>query len=255
MTVYLDLVVLLNFLVDGALLLAANRLTGYPPGWGRAALGAFIGAVYAAVCLVPGFSFLGNFFWRVVSLAGMSVAAFGCNAGVLRRGTVFVLLSMALGGVALGLGNGGIFQLIFAAAGVAALCRVGLPTPVGAQKLCPVELRWRGETLKILALMDTGNTLRDPVSGQTVLVVGEQVGRRLGLTSGQLQDPVAALADGSLSGARLIPYQAVGQRTGLLLGLRLEQVKLNGKPVSPLVAFAPEPIGGESGFQALAGGI
>ncbi len=255
MTVYLDLVLLLNFLVDGLLLLATNRLTGYPPGGGKTMLSAAVGGVYGAACMVPGFSFLGNLFWRLVSLAGMSLLAFGCNASALRRGMIFVLLTMALGGVALGLGEGGIFQLIMAAAGVAALCRLGLRTPCGAQQYCTVELQWQGKNIRLLALRDTGNTLRDPVSGQMVLVLGEQVGKKLGLTERQLRDPVETLASGVLPGSRLIPYRAVGQPGGLLLGLRLEQVKLDGKIVSPLVAFAPGPIGTEDGYQALAGGI
>ncbi len=255
MTVYLDLTLLLNFLVDGLLLLAANRLTGYPPGWRRTILAAAVGGVYGAACMVPGFSFLGNLFWRLVSLAGMSVLAFGCNAGALRRGLIFVLLTMALGGVALGLGKGSFFALIMAAAGVAVLCRLGLSAPLGAQKYCTVELQWQGKTLDLLALRDTGNTLRDPVSGQTVLVLGEQVGKKMGLTPRELQDPVGTLTSGTLQGVRLIPYRAVGQPGGLLLGLRMEQVKVDGKIVSPLVAFAPGPIGTEDGYQALAGGI
>lgn len=255
MTLYLDLTLLLNFLVDGLLLLAANRLAGYPPGWGRTALSAAVGGVYGAACMVPGFAFLGNLFWRLVSLAGMSVLAFGCNASALRRGMIFVLLTMALGGMALGLKTRGFVQLTLAAAGVAALCRLGLSRSLGSQKCCTVELQWLGKTIRLLALRDTGNTLRDPVSGQSVLVLGEQVGKKMGLTTQQLRDPVETLRSGAFSGARLIPYQAVGQPGGLLLGLRLEQVKVDGKSVSPLVAFAPGPIGAEDGYQALAGGI
>lgn len=255
MTVYLDLTLLLNFLVDGLLLLAANRLTGYPPGWRRTTLSAAMGGVYGAACMVPGFSFLGNLFWRLVSLAGMSVLAFGCNASALRRGLIFVLLTMALGGVALGLGKESFFSLVLAAVGVAVLCRLGLSTPLGVQKYCTVELQWQGKTLELLALRDTGNTLRDPVSGQTVLVLGEQVGKKLGLTTRELQDPVGTLTSGTLPGVRLIPYRAVGQTGGLLLGLRMERVKVDGRIVSPLVAFAPGPIGTEDGYQALAGGI
>lgn len=255
MTVYLDLTLLLNFLVDGLLLLATNRLTGYPPGWRRTTLSAAMGGVYGAACMVPGFAFLGNLFWRLVSLAGMSVLAFGCNASALRRGLIFVLLTMALGGVALGLEKGSFFSLVLAAVGVAVLCRLGLSTPLGVQKYCTVELQWQGKNLELLALRDTGNTLRDPVSGQTVLVLGEQVGKKLGLTAREIQDPVGTLTSGTFPGVRLIPYRAVGQPGGLLLGLRMECVKVDGRIVSPLVAFAPGPIGTEDGYQALAGGI
>ena len=59
MAVYLDLVVLLNFLVDALLLMGANRLTGHPPGWKRVALAAAIGGVYAGVCMLPECRFLG----------------------------------------------------------------------------------------------------------------------------------------------------------------------------------------------------
>lgn len=254
MTVYLDLVVLLNFLVDGSLLLAANRLTGYPNRWKRVAIAAGVGGIYAGACMIPGFAFLGNLLWRMVCLAGMSVLAFGRSAGALRRGMIFVLLSMALGGMALGLGKGGFLPLVLAAIGVAVLCKVGLRTPVGAQKFLPVELCWKGETIRLVALMDTGNTLRDPLSGEAVMVLGAQIGYRLGLTKEQLQDPVGTVEQGIMSGLRLIPYRAVGQSGGMLLGLRMDQVKLNGKNVSPLVAFAPDGIGGEEGYQALAGG-
>ena len=77
MAVYLDLVMLLNFLVDYLLLLGTNRLSGSPMTPGRCALAAVLGSVYAGACLLPGFRFLGNFLWRCVSLGLMAVLAFG----------------------------------------------------------------------------------------------------------------------------------------------------------------------------------
>ena len=50
LTVYLDLVMLLNFLVDFLLLLGTNRLSGFPAAPGRCALAAVFGSVYAAGC-------------------------------------------------------------------------------------------------------------------------------------------------------------------------------------------------------------
>ena len=45
MAVYLDLVMLLNFLVDYLLLLGTNRLSGSPMTPGRCALAAVLGSV------------------------------------------------------------------------------------------------------------------------------------------------------------------------------------------------------------------
>ena len=254
MTVYLDVMVLLNFLVDGMLLMGANRLSGYPAGWRRCALAALLGGAYVGVCALPDFYFMSNTMWRLVVLGVMSVIAYGWNLSALRRGTVFVLLTMALGGMAIGLGDGSFVTLLLAAGGVALLCILGIRSPLGIAKYQPVELCWHGKKLKLTALVDTGNTLRDPITGGSVLVVGMDVGSRLGISRELICDPVTALGQQACPGARLIPYRAVGKPGGMLLMLRFDQVRLNGRTISPMVAFAPEEIGRTDGYQALAGG-
>ncbi len=255
MVVYLDLVVLLNFLVDGLLLMGANRLTGHPTGWKRCTLAAAVGGIYAGFCMLPGSRFLGNLLWRMVSLAAMAVIAFGWNFGALRRGAIFVLLSMALGGMALGVGRGSFGSLMLAAGGLVFLCTMGIRSPLGMEKFQSVELHWMDEKIKLTALVDTGNTLRDPITGSSVLVVGMDVGSRLGISREMIRDPITALAGHTLPGARLIPYRAVGKPGGMLLLLRFDRVLLGGKEISPMVAFAPEEIGRTDGYQALAGGV
>lgn len=255
MTVYLDLVVLLNFLVDSLLLMGTNRLMGYPPGIKKASLAGALGGVYAGICMIPGCGFLGNLLWRIVCLCCMSGIAFGWNRSAFRRGGIFVLLSMALGGMALGLGEGNFGSLILSAAVIAILCAFVVRSPLGIQKYQPVELKWKGRTLCLTALIDTGNTLRDPVSGASVLVVGAEAGRKLGISREILEDPVTAIALGKVPGARLIPYRVVGKSGAMLLGVRLEEVRLGGQVISPVVAFAPEEIGRAEAYQALAGGL
>lgn len=255
MTVYLDAVVLLNFLVDGLLMLGTNRLTGYPPGWKRVLPAATVGGLYAGVCMLPHFHVLGGIFFRIVILALMSVIAFGWNWSAFRRGTVFVLLSMALGGIMLGFDGSGFITLLLAAGTIALLCRFGLKNPVGAQQYQHVELQWKGRRLELTALIDTGNTLRDPVSGATVLIAGMDVAQQLDIPRAFVEDPIAGVCAGTLSGARLIPYRAVGCPNGMLLAVRCEQVKLDGRTVSSVVAFTPERLGSKSTYQVLAGGV
>lgn len=253
MEVYLDVVILLNFLVDFLLLLGTNRLCGYPMGWGRAALAAGLGGIYGGVCLLPGFTFAGNFLWRCVSLALMAVIAFGLTGSALRRGLVFALLSMALGGVALGLGDGGFWALVAGAACIFALCALGFRGRIGGKNYVPVELSYGENRVRLTALQDTGNTLRDPVTGKPVLVIGADAAHKLtGLSRQQLQNPVESM--GALPGLRLIPYRAVGKSGGLLLAMRLRDVKIGSWQGSSLVAFAPEGLSPEGAYQALTGG-
>ena len=254
MIVYLDLVVILNFLVDGLLLLGTNRLSGHPPEWKKVLPAAALGGVYAGICMVPGFTFFGNVLWRLVCLITMAGIAFGWNFGALKRGAVFLLLTMALGGLAVGIGSGNFGSLLLSTAALAALCMVGIPYPVGSRSYLPVHLRWNGKKLDFTALVDTGNTLRDPITGNSVLVAGGDIGEKLGFSREILCDPVKALINGRVTGVRLIPYRTVGRPSGMLMLIRAEEVKMAGKVVSPLVALAPEKIGGSGNYQALAGG-
>lgn len=254
--IYGDLVVCLNFLVDFLLLLGTNRLAGFPVSLGRSAAAAGLGSVYAAGCLVPGFRFLGGNLWRVVSLGGMAAVAFGWNRSALKRGGVFLLLSMALGGVALNLGRGGFFQLVLAAGLVWGLCRVAFGQTVGGRQYVPVEIARDGKRVRLTALVDSGNTLRDPITGESVLVIGREAAQKLtGLTSQQLCSPLETLAERSIPGLRLIPYRSVGQSGGMLLAMRFADVMVGKERRSRLVAFAPEGLGEGSLYQALTGGV
>ena len=248
MAVYLDLVVLLNFLVDLLLLLGTNRLTGFPPGVKRAAAAAGIGAVYSGACLLPGFRFLGNTLWRLVFLSLMASVAFGWNRSALKRGGIFLLLSMALGGMAVGFGKQGFGMLVLAAVGVWLLCRVGFGGKIG-QEYIPIEVAHNGNNKRCIALRDTGNTLRDPITGERVLVLSADAAMELcGLSQEHLSRPMETML--AHPGFRLIPYRAVGQPGSMLLGVRAD-VTMEGKRHKAVVAFAPEIIGRGECYQAL----
>jgi stage II sporulation protein GA (sporulation sigma-E factor processing peptidase) len=162
---------------------------------------------------------------------------------------------MALGGIALGVGNGGLGSLVAAAAGISLICAVGFREKLGSVSYVPVYLSYGGKSVRLTALCDTGNTLRDPVTGRSVLVVGADVAQQLtGLTKQQLQSPVQTMSQAPLSGLRLVPYHAVGQDSGLLLALRMQDVIIGKWKGSSLVAFAPQGLSMEGNYQALTGG-
>lgn len=249
LVIYLDGFVGLNFLVDLMLLLGVNRLSGHPPGLKRAAAAAAMGGGYAGMCLVPSLAFLASGFWRSLSLALMSVTAFGLSRSAWSRGLLFVLLSMAMGGLALSFEMLSFPGLVLTGGALALLCRMGFRGRLH-RRLVPVEIVHQGNRVSMLALCDTGNTLRDPVTGESVLVAGPEAAQQLlGLKPEELKNPVAAMKPGM----RLLPCATVSA-SGLLLAVRCDGVWVDGKPSGRLVAFGPEKFpGGE--YQALTGGI
>ncbi len=253
MTAYINSVFFLNFLVNLLLLSATDRLCGFPAKPVRIVLGALLGGVYTAGCLFPGFQFLGNILWRIVSLALITAVAYGVSKSAVRRGFIFALLSMALGGIVTGMGKNGFWSIVCGAGTVCLLCFLGFRGRIDSASYIPVELSYGDKCLRIMALQDTGNTLRDPITGQAVLVVGADTALELlGLTRSQLQNPVGSV--GALPGLRLIPYHSIGARS-FLLAIKLKNVKIGAWQGSTLVAFAPEGLSAEGSYQALTGGV
>lgn len=248
MPVYLDVLMLLNFLVDLLLLIGTNRLSGYAANIKRTVPAAILGGIYGGICILPELQFLSHTCWRVAVLGVMAGIAFGFSKNALRRGILFVLLSMALGGIATGLADGGFWALSLSALAVCGMCLYGFRGRVGAEYLS-VEL----EGLRLTALKDTGNTLTDPLTGQRILIVSAQVAEQLlKLDAKDLEDPVQAVM--RVQGARLIPYQAVGKRS-MLLAKRFDNVTIGKWNGSCLVAFAPGNIGQSGEYEALTGGV
>ena len=279
--VYLDEVFLLNFVVDYLLLLAAGRLAGEVLRRGRLALGAALGAAYAGAVFLPGMGFLVHPLCKVGVGALTVLIGYGGSRRLLRVCLVFFAVSAAFGGGiyalqllgsrSLALSNGVISSpldlklILLSAAGCYGLITLLFHRSARhsfRRELAPALVELGARKVTLTALVDTGNTLTDPVSGKPVLVAeGSKV---CGLfPAGQapepaeLRDPVSALE--RLSGVgvscRLLPYQAVGVECGLLLALRADRVKVGTEDYGPLlVALSPTGLTDGGGYCALIGG-
>ena len=243
--VYLDAFMGVNFLVDLCLMLGVNRISGHPPGLGRAAAAAALGGGYAGACLVPGFRFLGNGLWRAVSLGLMGWTAFGTGRSGWQRSVLFVLLSMALGGLAVCADAGG-WGVAACAGGLAVLSKMGLHGL--GRRFVPIAVTYRGKTIRALALVDTGNVLHDPITGESVAVLSPEIGEKLGIRREVLRDPAMYMEPG----IRLIPARTVGGG-GLLAAVRCDEMTIGGKKAGCIAAFARESFGNGE-YQALIGG-
>lgn len=242
------LVMLLNFGVELLLLAGTNRLAGQASAPWRLCMGAALGAVYSGACLLPEFGFLAGLLWRLVSLGLVSGLAFGWNAGAWKSCGIFSLLTMALGGAAMSLNRGGLWSVAFCGLGIWSVSQLSFQT----SRIIPVEIWGRNGQVSLLALRDTGNNLRDPISGEQVLVIGgEPAGKLTGLSPEQLRHPLQSIT--ALPGLRLIPYHSIGESSGLMLAMRFPKVKIGSQIRSLVVGFAPQGLEGE-GYQALAGG-
>ena len=254
MTCYIDLVILLNFLTDLLLLLGTNRLMGFPSRLKQLIPAALLGALYSAACMIPSLFFLGTPLWSLIFLCLISLTAFGFSESALRRGALFLLLSMALGGMALAIHQAKFHILLLEALALWLLTRISFGSSKVGTGYLPIRVATDHGTFSFTALADTGNQLKDPLTGEPVLVVAPREAQLLtGLSLEQLAHPLSTMVSAPLKGLRLIPYEAVGKKGGMMLCMRFPKVEI-GKHTGPaLLAFAFEGLG-SSTYQALAGG-
>ena len=255
-TVYLDARFALDLAVNYCLLACAARLDGGAVRRRRLALAAGLGAGYGVLTLLPGLGALGHPVGAALAAAGMLLAAYGPSDRLLRRGALFLVLSCAFGGV---------LVLVAAALSYGALSlvlgRQFSKTQAGGG-LCPLTLTKGEKTLRLLALIDTGNTLRDPLTGEGVVVLdcgraGALVPELAGVPAQAFQRPVELLArfTGEEPDLRLLPYQAVGVPCGLLLAVRVDEAAWGGqRRPRCLCALSPTPLSDGGGYHALVGG-
>ena len=281
--VYLDELFLLNFVVDYLLLLAAGRLCGEVLRRGWLALGAAVGAGYAAAAILPGMGFLLHPLCKLAAAVLALLAGYGRSRRLLRVGLVFFAVSAAfgggifalelLGGQGLTLRNGILYSamdlrlILLSAAGCYAAITLVLQRTArhtaARRELVPALLTLEGRRVALTALVDTGNTLTDPATGRPVMVAeGEKVAGLFPAgqapSGEELRRPVDALErlgrQGWQGRCRLLPYRAVGVECGMLLALRLDGAKVGTEDYGKLLlALSPTPLTDGGGYGALIG--
>jgi|SRR5690606_25147840 len=288
--IWMDVLILqlaANFVFDCLLLWATAEVTKSATTRGRVMAAALLGTGYfllyvlAQAGLVPYFGF-----WRWVPVvlsvsAGMLLVAFGPLRP--RRLLAVAAHFYGVGFVAAGAGMAAAFLLGtpgqpdalagFLAAGGVILLVAEVGWGVVQRRIwqqlyhMPLEIRFGDQVRRVPALVDTGNRLRDPLSGTPVVVVEGQTVREL--LPDSLQPAVAAMETGDLAAVsrllasaqwsarfRVIPFASIGREHGLLVGFRPDEVRVfvDGRPipVGPcILGLCPGPLDPEGTYQAL----
>lgn len=262
MTVYIDSLFLLNFIIDYLLLLLTGRVTGSPLRRWRIALAAGLGGVYSVFCVLYGVAALSHPVFKLAVALLLVLCAYGHCRRLLRCCVIFLALSAALGGglYALELMAGAPLSLSVPSILLFSAAAYGLLSLAGRKlaRHSPAELRrftvrLGARSVTLTALLDNGNTLTDPMTGQGVPVAEGDSLASLLPPEADYRHPAQCFQTLPDPGAfRLLPYRSVGVDGGLLLAVRADAVEVDGKPLaSRLIALSPTPVSDTGTYQAL----
>ena len=251
-TVYGDLLFFTDFLMDLALLFAVERFGGFKTRPVFLVLAASCGGVYSLVSLTAAGVFLRLWYGKALFSLFMVWLAFPrlTLKQFFSAYLYFYVVGFVMAGAVLCLSwffrRSGWFEASFSytamglsAAAVAALALSRWGRGYVRRNLRfngatePVILWLNGKKTELTALFDTGNELRDPVTGLPVVIVEFDAVSSLlppDFKASFLRFPEADRAFSALSASplsprlRLIPFSSIGQSNGMMLGLRPDKL-------------------------------
>lgn len=231
--------------VNSILIFCTGRLLRYPVRRVKCLLGGLIAGLFAFVSMFLENNLIYKCYFIVLPL--LALVGFGFSRGGIVPAVVYILLALSLGGARVS--GKGVFSLLFGTIGIFVVLYIAQ----NKSELVPVEINCSEEKIKLKALVDSGNLLQDPVTGNSVLLVGADIARIItGLSPIQLQNPIDNIH--ALQGARLVPYSTIGDHGKFLLAKKMHNVRIGSWRGSILVAFCPEQFCSEGKYQALIGG-
>lgn len=266
--IYIDREFFVNTLINYCILFASARICSSSARRRRLLAASALGGLYAAAVWLPGLDFLRAPAVKLAVGAAVAVAAFGGETQLIRPVLVFFAVSAAFGGAA--------FAIALLTGGRAADLRVLLPTlflccavfsavfsRTGRRggEIRELTLTRGGRAVRLDAMVDTGNSLTDPLTGCGVAVAGAE--DLMPLFAGETPNPAALVRERGAVAAfealgdrrfRLVPYSAVGVEGGLLLAFRPDEARLGGRrKTTLLVAVSPNSVSDGGPYRALIG--
>ncbi|MBQ9932101.1 MAG: sigma-E processing peptidase SpoIIGA [Firmicutes bacterium] len=242
MTIYAEFLFLENALVGWLLLYLTGRLFGNLPGCRRLLLGSLLSGLAAFILFLPYQPLWLLALFRLFFPLGLILMVFGRKGGwtrIFRQLILFYLLSFGAGGITVGLlyftetpgvTAGGFFYtgkltwlhvglgIVGSWLGLSFLVRFLRQRMQRQRTTASLRIVAGDRSISVRGFMDTGNFLRDPLSGCPVILAEEKVFQKLwpgGIPPSRF---------------RLIPFQSLGASNGILRGVLPDAIYLETEP-------------------------
>ncbi|OKL37208.1 sigma-E processing peptidase SpoIIGA [Domibacillus mangrovi] len=272
MTGYAEVIVLFNFAADGLLLLVTGILLGKRLQARRLLLASMIGTIPLFMHLITGWDWLNHFAVKMLSPVFMLIIAFKITgiAVLLSAAITFYFVTFLTGGVLYGFqsvifnGNSsGQFSivLLFIVSISAAFYFIqrrlfNLSTKRNIKKqTVPVTFSICGMEWSGIALIDTGNSLCDPITKKGVAVCQIRAGESwpIAVHSGE-QEMLSGLPDRWAEKMIWVPARSLGAEKQLLPAFRTDEltVFMDGKAIQTpkaLVTFTTAILSDDQSFD------
>lgn len=257
MTIYLDVILLENLCMNYIILFATGLIAKAKIGKIRLLISSLLGGIYAVLSFAPILEIYSTLILKIILSITMIYIAFNPKSLklLLKQIILFYLVSFAFGGCAFCLlyfirpqdilmRNGyltGTYPIKIALlGGIVGFVIVNIAFKLVRGRIskkdmfCEIEIFLKEKSISIRAMIDTGNLLKDPISGMPVIVVEKGKLKELipqeivenlnGILNGENKEDMSEEAKAYLPKFRVIPFSSLGKQNGLLLGFIADKI-------------------------------
>lgn len=278
-TVYIDVLVLLNSVISLFLILITSLLLRCSPSSSRTAAGTFLGGAYSLLIFAPDMGVFVSLLVKLllcVSVVSVVFKPSGIRYLIKCLG-VFIGVNFAFAGLMIGLKtlilpegmeyrNGAVYfdfgfiplMLAVVMCYLLTLFFNFLSSKTRMDKIYDVLLQLGDKQIECRGLLDTGNTLTDPFTGEGVMIIDKQTAQKI--ADGDILEFIDSVHTGNIDsaarthikGTRVLPFSSVGGR-GLMPSFHTDRITVSdGKNKTVIenaeIAVSKEQMRNETGI-------
>ena len=259
MTIYIDVIIIENLIMNYIILYATGLISKNKISYIRIFLASCIGAIYAITEYMLKIGVYSNIIVKTLLAIIMVVVAF-CPQNVkklCKQLVLFYLTTFTFGGVATyliyvlkpqniiiknGMFVGSyVLKVIFIGAIVGTIILItafkfAKNKITKKDMFCKVKIVLNGKELILNAMVDTGNLLKEPITGSSVVVVErtslydilpkEILNNTESILCGDFTNISDEIKNEYITKLKIIPFSSLGKQNGMLIGIKPEKLEV-----------------------------
>lgn len=259
LTIYIDVVLIENIIMNYIIILATGIILKEKVKAFKVLFASFLGAVYSIVCYMNIFGIYSSIILKfILSVVIIYISYNPANIKkLMKQLLIFYLISFAFGGAAFALiyivkpqeilMKNGLFlgtyplKTIFLAAIIAFIIIITafkiVKTKISKKDMyCNILVKLNDKDVKVKAMIDTGNLLKDPLTQKPVLIIEKnslynvlpkQILNNLeNILGGDLKKIPEEIQEEYLPKLKFIPFSSLGKQNGMIIGIKSEEIKI-----------------------------
>lgn len=262
MTVYIDVVLIENLIMNYIIIFATGIILKIKMKQIRIILGSLIGAIYTIIAYVSNLRIYSNFILKFILSIIIVYISFNpqTQKQLWKSLLIFYLTSLVFGGAAFAIiyvvrpqeilrnnqlifGTTSMKVILFSA--ILAFIVIILAFKIVKNKIskkdmfCDIEVKINEEIIKTKAMIDTGNFLKEPITNKPVVVIEhtllydcipKQILNNIEqILGGDFTNVPEEIREEYISKLKFIPFSSLGKQNGMLIGINAKYIKIKSE--------------------------